>query len=249
MNIPKTFVGWVKILAAGFVLAMVASWTASQCRYWRVDKHPDVIEGEVDHGAPVAGPTSDRPTVTESLPIARPALTRAEVLAEMKRVGLELAPRAATPGRSTGEPGSAPSPAPGAPDALQEAVQEFPIFFGKERFGPGPAGDLVDVSAWQLEPGGKVQLEGEWHDYTPPVAATCPPIAGGFFRNEGRWEKEIGAGLLGTEDGIGPGGSVSVVFRGPSTGHANWGARGLVAGGKIGEKTTGFILATGKVSF
>jgi hypothetical protein len=181
--------------------------------------------------------------------IARPALTRAEVLAEMKRVGLELAPRAATPGRSTGEPGSAPSPAPGAPDALQEAVQEFPIFFGKERFGPGPAGDLVDVSAWQLEPGGKVQLEGEWHDYTPPVAATCPPIAGGFFRNEGRWEKEIGAGLLGTEDGIGPGGSVSVVFRGPSTGHANWGARGLVAGGKIGEKTTGFILATGKVSF
>ncbi|MEO7973687.1 MAG: hypothetical protein ABIU84_08865 [Thermoanaerobaculia bacterium] len=258
LKLPTTFLGWVKLVAISFALVLVASWTASQCRYWKSPKAPETIPGHVDAGAPVAGPSSDRPTVTTTEAIARPALTRAEVLAEMARVGIkpEIKPARVVDVLKHGS--NAPAAPPDSGSVNETPAQEFPIFFGKERFGMalGAAGEVaVEVSAWQLEPGAKIDLRGRWEDYTPPkppAALAGSPICGageGFFGNEGRWEKEIGVGLLATQDGAGPGGMASVVYRGPRTGRANWGARALVAGGTVNSEATGFGLLTAKVSF
>jgi hypothetical protein len=254
---PTTVLGWVKLAAIAFALAMVASWTASQCRYWKTPKPPETISGSVDTGAPVAGPSSDRPTISTDATIARPALTREELLAEAKRVGLELelAPARPPGKRSKAPAGSTPEPTDSG-SVNETAPPEFPIFFAKERFtmGLGDAGEVaVEVQAWQLEPGAKIDLRGRWEDYTPPpkppaaASVTCPD--GGFFGNEGKWEKEIVLGAVANEDGAGPGGGFFLTYRGPRTGRANWGVKGSVIGGKVGEKTPIMGLTGAKVSW
>lgn len=255
-KVPTTVLGWVKLAALAFAFAMVASWTASQCRYWKTPPPPKTIPGHVDPGAPVAGPSSDRPTVTETLPIARPALTREEVLAEAKRVGLEFAPAPQAGKKEKPPAGSAPAP-PESGSVNENAPPEFPVFFAKERFSmklQDASEVAVEVQAWQLEPGGKIDLRGRWEDYTPPpkppagASVTCP-AGEGFFGNEGRWEKEIVAGVIGNKDGFGYGGGASITYRGPKTGHANWGVKGTVIGGKVGDRTPVMGLTGAKVSW
>lgn len=259
---PTTVLGWAKLASTAFAAMLVLSWVAGQCRTWRTPhapKAPPAIPGAVDPGTPVAGPTTDRPTTSDPTgPIARPALSREELLAEAAKFGLELAPRKPKPSKPPQETQETEKPAAVADQAQAAAANEvqYPIFFGKERFSMklhGSSEVALEVSAWQLEPGAKIDLRGKWEDYQPPApapatVATCPG-GDGFFGNEARWEKEIAAGAIGTADGFGPGGSAALTYRGPRTGAANWGATARVMGGKIGTKTPFMGLAAARVSW
>lgn len=255
--------GWLGGAVAAFALILAVSWVFGQFRAWRTPhapKSPPPIPGAVDPGTPVAGPTSDRPTTSDPTgPIARPALSREELLAEAAKFGLELAPRKTKPTKPpkvTEAAAAAPADSPAVEEPPAAPEVQYPVFFSKERFSMklGAAGEVaLEVSAWQLEPNAKIDLRGKWENYQPPPPApatttTCPG-GGGFFGNEARWEKEIAAGAIGTADGFGPGGSAALTYRGPRTGAANWGATARVMGGKVGTKTPFMGLAAARVSW
>lgn len=254
---PTTVLGWAKLASAAFAAVLVLSWVAGQCRAWRTPhapKAPPPISGAVDPGTPVAGPTTDRTTTSDPTgPIARPALSREELLAEAAKFGLELAPLNPKPPKATK---NNEGPAAAVAEAQPGTEIQYPIFFGKERFSMklhGSSQVALEVSAWQLGPNAKIDLRGKWEDYQPPppapaTATTCPG-GSGFFGNEARWEKEIAVGAIGTADGFGPGGSAALTYRGPRTGAANWGATARVMGGTVGTKTPFIGLAAARVSW
>jgi hypothetical protein len=137
-------------------------------------------------------------------------------------------------------------------EVVAKPEQTFPMLLAEESFKHAPSGINLEVAAWLPGWGERVDLRARFLEWTPPPPpkANIPVCqSGSFFRNESKFEKEFGAGALITPDGIGPGGSGSVVYRGPSTGSANWGLRGLVAAGEIGGELTGFGLVQGKVSW
>lgn len=232
-------------LAGVVAFVLLLSFVAGQCKKW---SKPKTAPAVVDPGVPVAGPSSSAPTVTEEIPIARPDLTVAQLREAAKKYGLTLTTLAPKPTKAAalpvGLPAEIESPAP---------AQTFPMLLAEESFKHAPSGADVDVAAWLPAYGQRVDLRASWREWTPPPALPTPKSvvcqSGGFFRNEARWEKEAGIGALVTPDGIGPGGYGSAVFRGPSTGAANWGARGLLAAGQVDGETTGFGLISGKVSW
>lgn len=221
-------------LAGVFAFVLALSFVAGQCKKW---SKPKTAPAVVDPGTPVAGPSSSAPTVTESLPIARPDLTIEQLREAAKKYGLTLTTLAPKPMKA----------------AALAPAQTFPMLLAEESFKHAPSGADVDVAAWLPAYGQRVDLRASWRAWTPPPALPTQKSvvcqSGGFFRNEAKWEKEAGIGALVTPDGIGPGGYGSAVYRGPSTGAANWGARGLLAAGQVGGETTGFGLISGKVSW
>lgn len=239
-------------LSSVFALVLAVSWVAGQCRQWST---PKPFPPLVDVGTPVAGPSSQAPTVTTPLEIARPALTVAELREAAKKYGLELTTKSRQTVTNLHGPERRQLDASADVLTQKEAgvvaePQTFPMFLGEERFVHAPSGVSVDVAAWLAGFGERVDLRARFAEWKQPAAQKIPVCqTGGFLRNEAKWEKEFGAGALVTPDGIGPGGYGSVVYRGPSTGSANWGLRGMVAAGQVGGEMTGYGLVAGKVSW
>lgn len=232
-----------------FAFVLFSSWIAGQCRQWRT---PKPFPPLVDVGAPVAGPSSAAPTVDANPSMAVPDLSRDEVRALAEKYGLVIA-------QSDREKVTAPKrqQSGASADVLPQkeaniVAQNFPMLLAEESFKHAPSGVNLEVAAWLPGWGERVDLRARFLEWTPPPVATAKiPVCqtGPFLRNEARFEKEFGAGALVTPDGIGPGGFGSLVYRGPSTGSANWGLRGMVAAGQVGGEMTGYGLVAGKVSW
>lgn len=237
-------------IAALFLAVMLASWIAGQCRGNREPVAPPVIPGHVDHGTTAPGPVGEVPTAPETAEIAVPQLTRAQVLELAAKYGLVLTKKGTVTGHQpppTGTPGSAPTGDPSPGDRPADAnLDRFPRLFGEEIFGPGPAGDYARVSAWQLEPGGRVDLRTIWEDYQPPAT---PAPKRGWLGNEARWEKIIAGGVVATPDGIGYGPMVGIGYRGFRTGKAIWGIDAVATGAQINGETVGFGFVGASVHF
>lgn len=230
---------------AAFAVVIGLSFIAGQCRKYRTPDPPKVIEGKVDAGVPPPGPVNEAPTLQESLTVDRPDLTREEVIAKAKEYGMAFHEKTSTGSLGKGK-GSIPVSAESADFENQAPPKpQFPYLLAEETFGPGPAGDKVDVSAWVEEWGGRVNLRSKWRDYQPPPKpwTSGPPIAcpsTGFFENRAQWEGSVGYGAVAGAEGVGLGPFGSVGYLGPRTGALTWGvggfagwsnASGLVAAG------------------
>lgn len=207
-----------------FAFVLFSSWIAGQCRQWRT---PKPFPPLVDPGTPIAGPVAEAPTITESVPIARPDLSRAELEEAAKKYGLTLTTLAQEPKKPAAQPESSPEEI-GPPTP----AQTFPMLLAEETFIRSPTGPGVDVAAWLPGWGERVDLRARWREWTPPAAPAAKiPVCqtGGFLHNEAKWVKEIGAGVVLSDTGTGLGGWGSVAYRGPRTGAITWGARGTAA--------------------
>ena len=195
------------------------SWVAGQCRTWH---KPKPTPATIDQGTPIAGPTSSAPTVTESLPIARPDLTLDELKAAAKKYGLRLttlAPAASKPSGATSGQAVAERRQIGASADVLTPAQTFPLLLAEESFKHAPSGADVDVSAWLPGYGERVDLRAVWRKWEPVPAAKSPVCqTGSFIGNEARWIKEIGAGYVAANGKAGLGGWGSVNYRGPRVG-------------------------------
>ena len=219
-------------IAALCAVVLGISWVAGQCRTW---SKPKPTPATIDQGVPVAGPSSSAPTVTESLPIARPDLTLDELKAAAKKYGLRLttlAPAASKPSKATSAPTDTERRQIGASaDALTPA-QTFPLLLAEESFKHAPSGADVDVSAWLPGYGERVDLRAVWRKWEPvPVAVAKSPVCqtGSFIGNEAKWQKEVGAGYVYGNGKAGLGGWASAAYRGPRVGAVTFGARAFGA--------------------
>ena len=247
----KASLGLVGVVVGAFALAMLGSWIAGQCRGNADPVAPPVKPGYVDPGTPAPGPVSESPTAPETAEIAVPQLTRAQVLEIAAKYGLVLTKKGTVPGHqpvSNSPGGSAPTGEPGEGDRAAEGNVEsqFPRLFAEEIFGPGPAGDYARVSAWQLQPGGRVDLRTYWEDYQPPPPAVPKR---GWLGNEARWEKTLAAGVVVTPDGVGYGPLVGIGYRGWRTGKATWGIDAMATGAQINGETVGVGFVGASVHF
>ena len=210
------------------------SWLAGQCRTW---SKPNPTPAVIDQGVPVAGPSSSAPTVTESLPIARPDLTLDELRAAAKKYGLRLttfAPAASKPsaprsgltdtkGRQIGAGADVLPPEPAG-----VVARTFPMLLAEESFKHAPSGADVDVAAWLPGYGERVDLRAVWRKWEPvPVAQAKMPVCqtGSFIGNTAKWQKELGSGYVCSGSDCGLGGYGSVAYLGPRVGAVTFGAR------------------------
>ena len=214
------------------------SWLAGQCRTW---SKPNPTPAVIDQGVPVAGPSSSAPTVTESLPIARPDLTLDELRAAAKKYGLRLttlAPAASKPSGATSTPtdterrqiGASADVLPQEPDEV--VARTFPMLLAEESFKHAPSGLSLDVSAWLPGYGERVDLRAKFLEWVPPpVEQAKIPVCqtGSFIGNEAKWQKELGAGYVCSGNDCGLGGYGSVAYLGPRVGAVTFGARAFGA--------------------
>ncbi len=238
-----------------FAAVLGASWIAGQCRQWRTPPAPKPLPSIVDPGTPTPGRVAEAPTLKDSLIVARPDLTVDELRAAAKKYGLELTVKTQHPAADlqAAERRQLDASADVSPQKEAGVVaQTFPMLLAEESFLRSPTGPSVDVSAWLSGFGERVDLRAKWKEWTPPKATSGKmPVcqSASFFQNEAKFVKEIGAGYVYGGGKAGLGGYGSVVYRGFSTGSANWGARGMLAAGQVGGKTTGYGLVAAKVSW
>lgn len=242
---------WLATAVAAFLVMLSISFVAGQCRDWRKPKPPKPIPGHLDPGTPAAGPMSEVPTIKDSLTVARPDLTVAELEAEAAKAGFKLVRKGTKPASGAGQGSTTPRPTAAdtpeseieAPGASSEVfIQKL---FAKEHFGPGPAGDGVTVWAWQMREDGRIELMGAWDDYQPPA----PEVREAFFGNVAKWHWTVGGGGVASPDGVGPGLLLGLGWSGPRTGHVTWGVDLYGIGGRIAGETTGaaFLGATARI--
>lgn len=215
--------------AATLAAVLGVSWIAGQCRQWRTPPAPKPLPPIVDPGTPTAGPSSQAPTIKDSLIVARPDLTRKELEAYAKKYGLELVPAGTMKSRQpvTDLHGAERRQSDASPDV---PPQTFPMLLAEESFKHAPSGADVDVSAWLSGFGERVDLRAKWREWTPPK----PPAqriceTGSFLGNEAKWVKEVGVGYVYGGDKAGLGGWGSFAYRGPRTGAVTWGGRAFGA--------------------
>lgn len=211
-------------IAAGAVAILLVSWVAGQCTTY---SKPKPTKTTIDAGTPIAGPSSQAPTVPTDMTIARPDLTLDELKAEAKKYGMQLVLPAAG-GKKKAEPAPAPAGQPEAPVEPQAAEQVWPMFLGSESFKHAPSNAAVDVSAWLPGLGQRVDLRASWREWVPPAIAPAPKQvvcqSGGFFANEAKWYGGIGAGVVANSKGAGLGPTADLGYFGPRTGKVTWGA-------------------------
>lgn len=206
-------------LSSVFALVLAISWIAGQCRQWSTPPPFKPLPPIVDAGVPIPGPSSQAPTVTEDLPVARPDLTLDELKAEAKKYGMQLT-----------VPGAKAKQTPGAPPTPpeQETAGAWPMFLGSETFMHAPSNAGVDVSAWLPAYGQRVDLRASWREWTPPPAAPGPKQvvcqSGSFFANEAKWYGGAGFGVVANSQGAGLGPTADLGYLGPRTGKVTWGA-------------------------
>lgn len=251
---PTSVLDWLKFLAMAFAAVMLVSWIAGQVRDWRAPKPPvtpPVVRGHVDPGTPAPGPVNEAPTVPIPLTVAVPDLTPEEVAAFMKKYGLQ-AKDAPTPGRrgTQGQPttpDAAPAPPSSQPRTEPPAAPgvSYPIPLAEERFSfKGVPGIAIDVSAAQLEPGGRVVLNGTWLPYQAPAVAEPKR---GWLGNEAKWVWTAGPAMAHTADGTGYGALIDVGYRGWRTNRLTWGVDAVIVPVSIGgqlKMNTGLVALT-----
>lgn len=205
--------------AVTFAVVLAVSWVAGQCREWNTPPPFEPLPPIIDQGVPTPGPSSQAPTVTEDLPVARPDLTLDELKAEAKKYGMQLT----APGAKVEQaPGETPAP------PKQETAGVWPMFLGSETFLHAPSNAGVDISAWLPAYGQRVDLRASWREWTPPLAAPGPKQvicqSGSFFANEAKWYGGVGFGIVGNSQGVGLGPTADLGYLGPRTGKVTWGA-------------------------
>lgn len=211
-------------IAVGALAILLISWVAGQCRTWSKPKPTKVT---IDAGTPVAGPTSQSPTVAESVPIARPDLTMDELEAAAKKYGLTL--------RTVKQPEPQAESAQGGISEetimpVPEIERTWPMLLAEETFVHHPSGAAADVSAWLPGYGQRVDLRASWRSWVPPAVAQ--PKGGPsycmtperFFGNEAKWYGGLGAGVVANSKGAGLGPTADLGYLGPRTGKVTWGA-------------------------
>lgn len=213
--------------AATFAAVLGVSWIAGQCRQWRTPPEPKPLPPIVDAGTPTPGRVAEAPTVKESLQVARPDLTRAELAKAAEKYGLALTPIVkAGPERRQ----SPPSPDVSPQKEAEVVAQTFPMLLAEESFKHHPSGADVDVSAWLHGFGERVDLRAQWREWKPPAPAKIPVCqSGGFFGNVSRWEKELVAGYIYGGGTAGLGAGAGVAYLGPRTGAVTWGGKAFGA--------------------
>ncbi len=218
-----------------FAAVLGASWIAGQCRQWRTPPAPKPLPSIVDPGTPTPGRVAEAPTLKDSLIVARPDLTVDELRAAAKKYGLELTVKTQHPAADlqAAERRQLDASADVSPQKEAGVVaQTFPMLLAEESFLRSPTGPSVDVSAWLSGFGERVDLRAKWKEWSPPAApAQKIPVcqSGGFFANEAKFVKEIGAGYVYGGGKAGLGGWGSLAYRGPRTGAVTWGGRAFGA--------------------
>ena len=225
-------------IAALCVAVLFVSWLAGQCRTW---KKPKPTPAVVDPGTPTTGPSSQAPTINQSLIVARPDLTVDELREVAKKYGLRLttlAPAASKPSGATSTPtdterrqiGASADVLPQEPDGV--VARTFPMLLAEESFKHAPSGLSLDVSAWLPGYGERVDLRAKFLEWVPPpVEQAKIPVCqtGSFIGNEAKWQKELGAGYVCSGNDCGLGGYGSVAYLGPRVGAVTFGARAFGA--------------------
>ncbi|OHD17925.1 MAG: hypothetical protein A2Y38_13320 [Spirochaetes bacterium GWB1_59_5] len=191
---------WIRtagIGAGAMALVIVAGLILSgECSAWRARrgvKGLPVAPGHVEAGRPVPTEPDLPPIALVSVPcdeLTVPDLSPEELVRRAAKYGLILAPA----GRAVIE--NSPQVREkndNSPTASPATSPTFPLLLAEERFGPGPAGDSLDVAAW-LGTDNLTDLRAKWADYQPP-----PPSRERFFSLRPTW----GLGILG---GTGEGG-------------------------------------------
>jgi hypothetical protein len=201
---------WTVAIAVAVALSFVASGLARGCRDRRPPEPPPTVPGSIDPGVPVAGPATERPPVLEPcLPVARPDLSRAEVLKLAVRYGVRVddgsnrpaGGHQAAPGRANGS-GATDQPSVVVGPSEVNLVT-FPLFLGEEGFAHAASGVSATVSAWQVDPGGRIDLRAAWNPWTPPAPA---PADDRLLGNVGRWQTGFLVGLAGVRTSEGDAG-------------------------------------------
>lgn len=242
---------WVTLVVGVFLLVLAVSFVVGQFQDWRKPKPPKPIPGHLDPGTPVSGPVSSAPTIQDSLIVARPDLTAAELEAEAAKAGFKLVRKGQN--SAQGATQGSPTPLPPAEDASGAEIEapapasDAEVFvqklYAKEHFAfDGVPGVGVTIWAWQMTEGGRVELMGAWDEYQPPAAGEKPD----FFENVAKWHWTLGGGGVASPEGVGPGVLLGLGWSGPRTGHVTWGVDLLGIGGQIDGKLTGmpFLGAT-----
>ncbi len=232
MNFPQISLPKYKLaiqIATLCAAVLALSWVANQCRQWGPAPAPKPSPSVVDAGTPIAGPSSQAPTVDQNATFARPELNLEELKAEAKKYGMQLTMTAPT-GKKGPKAGPTTSGGSGAPTAAPEKEFDivWPMFLGAESFKHAPSGADVDVAAWLPGEGQRVDLRASWREWTPPPAAPAAKQvvcqSGSFFANEAKWYGAVGGGVVANSQGAGLGPIADLGYLGPRTGKVTWGA-------------------------
>lgn len=228
---------WLAGGLLGAALVLASSCIAGHCRGWKAERRHSPPPRE-DAGELVPE-IAAAPVAPACLEVGVPELSREQLAAAAARVGLVLA----APGRA-GDRGERRAPA-AAPAPTQPAVDDgsapapvvvgsqpepgYPLLLTGETFTSPDTGQSLEVQAWSLCRGCRIDLRGVWGP--APPAAEEPWLA-----NVARAEWELGAALLAAAvDGelvAEPGALAAWRFRSWKTGRATWNARAYGAAGR-----------------
>lgn len=226
----KKFVFYVVLT---IVALFAASWVAGQCREWRTPKESPK---QMDVGVPTPGPVNAAPTVPACLPVAQPDLAKEQELAILKKYGIE-------PSKTPSKPSAPETDMPVAvvsgkpletiPSASSDARKIIPL--AETTFTHEASGVSVDVMAFVMGFGQRVQQRAVWHPWKPPITITQDNEH--WLGNEARWEKFVILGYVGMLDhdpvtgenktSAAPGLGLGLAFKSWRFGHATLEGRGI----------------------
>lgn len=198
---------WIVLVGAGLGLLFVVSFWAGHCRNWKEEHQTTkILAGKVERGKFIERTTLVPVEVEIRVPVVSDD-RRAEMAEKFE---VDLPPAETTDVASTGEPE--------APSRLIYPLIVVP----EQTFGPGPAGDRIDCSVWQLFEGAPLDQRCRWKDYKPERQPEDR-----WFQNVAKVRWALGGGLVAVGEGLGPGALLSGEFSGFRTGRATWNVQGV----------------------